>query len=78
MDAKQHMGVRKNHPLAGGDDGFWVTEAGKLAVLENSPAPPKLTRSQQTYRDWLRYDSDMPFIEYAKMKSRQRAMEAGR
>jgi len=67
-----YMGVRKNHPLTDGDDGFWVTEAGKRAVREHSPAPPKLTRSQQTYRDWLSYDSSMPFIEYAKWKSRQR------
>lgn len=68
-----YMGVRKNHPLAGGDDGFWVTEAGKVAVVEHSPSPPKLTRSQQTYRDWLSYDSSMSFIEYAKWKSRQRS-----
>ncbi|NLS02288.1 hypothetical protein HGP14_02750 [Rhizobium sp. P32RR-XVIII] len=67
-----YMGVRKNHPLAGGDDGFWVTEAGKRAAVANSPAPPKLTRSQQTYQDWLSYDSSMSFIEYAKWKSRQR------
>jgi hypothetical protein len=52
-----YMGVRKNHPLAGGDDGFWVTEAGKRAAVENSPSPPKLSRAKQRYQDWLDDDS---------------------
>ena len=30
-----------------------VTSAGKEAVRRESPTPPKLTRSQQRYRDWL-------------------------
>ncbi|KQV43258.1 MULTISPECIES: hypothetical protein [unclassified Rhizobium] len=67
-----YMSVRLDHPLSGGDDVFRVTDAGKAAVAEHSPAPPKLTRSQRTYQDWLNYDSDMSFIEYAKWKSRQR------
>lgn len=68
-----YMGVRRNHPLAGGDDFFWVTEAGKVAVVEESPAPPKLTRSQQNYQRWLDYDGSMSFIEFLKWKSRERA-----
>lgn len=72
------MTRRANVELFGGDDIFTVTEAGKRAVVAESPAPPKLTRSQQTYQDWLNYDSDMSFIEYAKRRSRQRAMGAGR
>ncbi|MDM9619109.1 hypothetical protein [Rhizobium sp. S96] len=70
------MRVRKDHPLSGGDHVFWVTDAGKIAVVENSPAPPKkpiLSRAKQTYQDWLEQDCCMPFIEYAKWKSRQRA-----
>lgn len=67
-----------NVEMFGGDDIFTVTEAGKLAAVENSPSPPKLTRSQQNYQDWLNYDSDLPFIEYVKMKSHLRAKEAGR
>lgn len=67
-----YMSVRLDHPLSGGDDVFRVTDAGRAAVVAESPAPPKLTRSQQTYQDWLNYDSDMSFIEYAKWKSRQR------
>lgn len=72
-----YMGVRKNHPLAGGDDGFWVTEAGKRAVREHSPTPPKLTRDQQRYRDWLAYDGGMSFIDYLKWKSRHRQQIGG-
>jgi hypothetical protein len=30
-----------------------VTDAGKKAMLEESPKPPKLTRGQQRYREWL-------------------------
>lgn len=30
-----------------------VTEAGKKYVRDNSPAPPKLTRGQKRYREWL-------------------------
>ncbi|WP_246719659.1 hypothetical protein [Rhizobium sp. BK181] len=66
------MRVRKDHPLSGGDHVFWVTDAGKAAVVEQSPPPPKLSRAKQTYQDWLDYDSSMSFIEYAKWKSRQR------
>lgn len=72
------MGVRKNLPLAGGDDGFWVTEAGKRAAVENSPPPPKLTRSQQQYQAYLDADSSLSFIDWLKMIARRRAMEAGR
>lgn len=67
-----YMGIRKNHPLAGGDDAFWVTEDGKRAIREHSPKPPKLTRGQQRYQAWLDYDGGMSFIEYLKWKSRQR------
>jgi hypothetical protein len=72
-----YMGVRKSHPLAGGDDAFWVTEAGRRAVQEHSPSPPKLTRGQQRYRDWLNYDGGLSFIEYAKWKSAQRQQIGG-
>lgn len=43
-----------------------VTEAGKQAVREQSPKPPKLTRSQQRYRDFLLADSGISFIEWIK------------
>ena len=43
-----------------------VTEAGKAAMLAESPKPPKLTRSQQRYRAYLHADMDMTFIEWIK------------
>ncbi len=53
-------------PLAGGDRCFHVTESGRTAMLAASPQPPKLTRSQRRYRDWLDSPSGMPFIEWLK------------
>lgn len=67
------MSVRKNHPLSGGSDCFWVTDDGRAAVIAESPAPPKLSRSKQRYQDWLDYDSSMSFIEYCKWKTRSRS-----
>lgn len=55
-----------DHPLAGGDDVFTVSDRGKRAVIEKSPAPPKLSRSQQRYRDFLAYDSGVTFGDYLK------------
>ncbi len=66
-----------NVELFGGSDVFTVTDEGKRAVRENSPPPPKLTRDQQRYRDWLAYDGSMSFIDYLKWKSRQRQQIGG-
>jgi hypothetical protein len=66
-----YMGVRKNHPLAGGDDGFWVTETGKLAVVAHSPSPPKLSKSKQRYQDYLDVEGAMTFIEYLRYRDRR-------
>ena len=43
-----------------------VTEAGKAAMFEQSPKPPKLTRSQERYRRYLRADSGLKFIEWLR------------
>lgn len=72
------MTVRSGNELSGGDDVFRVTDAGKAAVAEHSPAPPKLTRSQQNYQDFLNYDGSLSFIEFLKMKAYCRALKAGR
>ena len=53
-------------PMTGGDDGFLVTDAGRAWMAENSPAPPKLTRSQQRYQDYLNADCGLSFIEYCR------------
>lgn len=41
-----------------------VTESGKEAVKRESPHPPKLTRSQQRYRAFLKADTGYSFIEW--------------
>lgn len=45
-----------------------VTEEGKAAVREHSPAPPKLTRSQKRYREFLNADHGCTFGEWLKGK----------
>lgn len=54
--------------LTGGDDLFFVLEAGIQHVLTHSPKPPPKTRAQQRYQDYLNADSDMSFGDW--MKSR--------
>ena len=41
-----------------------VTDAGKEAVVRESPKPPKLTRGQMRYREFLQSDSGVSFIEW--------------
>jgi hypothetical protein len=43
-----------------------VTEEGKAAVLAQSPAPPKLTRSQQRYRAYLNADTGESFRNWLR------------
>jgi hypothetical protein len=43
-----------------------VTKAGKEAVLRESPPPPKLTRSQRRYREFLHADTGRPFGEWLR------------
>jgi len=43
-----------------------VTESGKAAMLAESPKPPKLTRSQQRYRRFLKADVGCSFREWLK------------
>lgn len=43
-----------------------VTEEGKAAVLRESPKPPRLTRGQQRYREFLRADTGRSFSEWLK------------
>lgn len=48
-----------------------VTAAGKQAVRDESPAPPKLTRSQRRYRDFLKADSGVSFREWLGWQKRR-------
>lgn len=59
--------------ISGGMHTFTVTAAGGKYVTVNSPAPPKITRSQKRYRDFLQADCGMTFFEYLKA-----TMQAGK
>lgn len=54
--------------IYGGDYCFAVTDRGRDFVRVNSPAPPKLTRSQRRYRDFLDADSGLSFYEWITSK----------
>lgn len=43
-----------------------VTEAGKVAMLAQSPKPPKLTRSQERYRRFLKADTGESFAMWLR------------
>jgi len=61
-----YMVQRTGNAVTGGDDLFMVTDAGRAAAREQTPHPPKLTRSQQRYRQYLRYDGGVTFGEYLR------------
>ncbi len=63
------MKVRRSVEMYGGMDVFFVTEAGRAWMAENSPVPPKLSRSKQRYQDFLESDSGLQFGEWLKARS---------
>lgn len=65
------MTRRSGNAATGDMDLFNVTEAGRAQVAAQSPAPPKLTRSQRRYRDWLAADCNMTFGEWIAYTSRR-------
>lgn len=58
--------------LFSGDDIFTVTDAGKKAAVEMSPAAPKVPKEKQRYLDWLAYDGAMSFIDWLRWKQQQK------
>lgn len=60
---------RHDNPHVVGGVVFVVTDAGRKAVAQYSPAPPKLTRSQRRYQAWLDADSGYKFGDWIKMKT---------
>ena len=50
--AMGYMTEHKASEITGGDPLFTVTDAGKNAVKDESPNPPKITRSQQRMMDY--------------------------
>lgn len=61
---------RKGNEISGGGDIFSVTDEGKAYIDQNSPKPPKLTRAQKRYRDWLDADCGLTFAEFNGWRSR--------
>lgn len=51
-----------------------VTKAGIKAMRDESPAPPKLTRSQIRYREFLHADCGMTFKEWIVSEKRRKEM----
>jgi len=47
-----YMEACKPRAISGGDPWFYVTKEGKEAVKNDSPKPPKITRSQQRMMDY--------------------------
>ena len=45
-----------------------VTDEGIAAMRAESPLPQKFTRGQARYREFLRSNTDMSFIEYLKAR----------
>lgn len=60
------MGDHGPHIGSGGMHYFEVTREGKQFVRENSPMPPKLTRSQKRYLEFMNSDCGMQFGEWLK------------
>lgn len=52
--------------LMGGMSYFHVTEEGKVAVKNQSPKPPKLSRGALRYRTYLRSECDESFIDWLR------------
>ena len=51
-----------------------VTDDGKKAMTDESPRPPKLTRSQIRYREFCRADCGMTFREWIGSEKERKAM----
>lgn len=61
--------------LLGGMECYMVTYAGKRAMFENSPEPPKLTRSQQRWKRFVESgakDVGWSFPEWLKTEEGRR------
>lgn len=48
---------------------FVVTDAGREYVRANSPKPPKRTRSQRRYAEYLSADSSLKFGEWLRART---------
>lgn len=72
-DALVEAGLMKKfdgNAATGGDCCYRVTGNGIVAMRQASPEPPKLTKSQQRYRDFLAADLGISFREWLNICSR--------
>lgn len=53
---------------------FFVTKAGRRFISEQSPPPPRQTRSQQRYQRFLNADSGLTFFEWLKQEQQRSEM----
>lgn len=67
------MKVRRAVAMYGGDDLFFVTDEGRAWMAANSPPPPKLTRSQQRYQQYLDADCGETFGEWLRLQALRKA-----
>jgi hypothetical protein len=70
------MADRGSSAMCGGMHVYYVTDAGIGAVRNESPSPPKLTRSQRRYLAFLNADSGLSFGEWLTGRRRRRWDEA--
>lgn len=69
------LGYMQQHPTSALSPYFncSVTESGKAAMRAESPKPPRLTRGQQRYAEWLSMSDccpDLSFGDYLKRARR--------
>ena len=67
-------GLMREHPasdISGGDPIFTVTDAGRSWMMENSPAPPKVSRGKARYLRWLGEESSLSFGDWLKTEAAQ-------
>lgn len=68
-----YMSLGRKDDLSGGEQTYHVTPAGIVAMHRESAKPPKLSRGQQRYRDWIDRTSEFEtFGEYLKAQKRRR------
>lgn len=73
------MTDRGAREFAGGMHFYVVTDAGKAAVLRESPPPPRVSRSRQRYLKWLTvadYYPDWRFGDWIRAGADRREMES--
>lgn len=73
------LGFMGIYPKRGDCTDYFVTEAGKKAVADQSPNPPKRTKGQERYREWLNVSDVFPDWTFGDwLKNRVKLKESER